>query len=178
MKKLNLSVRTSLAFLYTLFGLGLVASPAVLAAIITDVAPKRDYWMYISASITTLGAASIISFIFGFDVAKKKFRGRAVGLQDLTWPGTILPQSSSYFEFLGKQNFGSQSLGVFRKVRKPQAIVFGLSRVVPKEDLFCVLSPEAILPTRPCLLKVVYDQHCHMDVSTILNPNEQRSEQN
>lgn len=143
-----------------------------------EVAPEGDRLIYIGVSVTTLIAASIISFIFGFDAAKRKFRGRAVGLQDLTWPGTILPQSNGYFEFLGRHNLGSQSLGVFRKVRRPEAVVVGLPRTVPREDLFCVLSPSEILPLGPCLLKIAYDQHLHMDVNTISDPNRQRSDQN
>ena len=178
MKKLNVSVRTALAIMYPLFAMALLGSPIVLAIMVIDVAPSNERWMYVGASVTTLVAASVCSYIFGFDAAKKKFRGRAVGLEGLTWPGTILPQSASYFQFLGKQTLGSQSLGIFRKVRDPQTIVTGLSPEVQRGDLFCVLSPPRILPVDPGVYKVTYDQHYYIGVIPLPDLAKQRRENN
>ena len=164
--------------MYVLFGLALLLSPLVLASLMFDVAPSSNRWMDIGPAVATLAAASVISFVFGFDTAKKKFRGRAIGLDGLTWPGTMLPQSKGYFEFLGKEDLGSQSLGMFRKVRKPQDIVTGLPQAISRNDILCVLSPAEVLPLGPCLLKVAYDLHDDMTVTTFIDPSRQRRDQN
>ena len=177
MKKFNISFRTYQVLCYTLSGLILLACPILLALIVVG-APNYDRWINISGAIVTLLISSAISFLFGFDAAKKKFRGRTIELQDLTWPGTVFPQSRGYFQFLGKQTLGGHSFGIFRKVTEPQTIVTGLSGHVPKKDLFCVISPDRLFPTKPCLLKITYDQCSRIDVTSLPDPDESKRECN
>lgn len=171
----KIPARIHAALGYALVGLAFSASAIGLLLLVADLAQDAEKKMHILFASVFLFASTGASFFIGCDWSRRLLKGRMMRFQELTCPGTVLPQSQSFFRFHGAHELGNGwAVATFQKITKVQRLT-GVSGWVSMRDIFCVLSKKECLPQKPCLVKLDFDQQENM-LATIIS--EQVSERN
>jgi len=151
---------------YALVGLTFFASGIGLLLLVVDLTLENTATNIFFATVLLL-ALSVASFFIGCDWSRRLFQGRVVRFEELTCPGTVLPQSRSFFRFHGAHELGNGwAVATFQKVARTQCLN-GVSGWVSRRNLFCILSRREWLPKKPCFVKLDFDQHENM-LATII----------
>ena len=161
MKKIicgKIPARALVAVFYTNISILFFGGTAALSVLIAKLPQDGDRRMYVLCAITISLVVALASFFAGFEHSKRLLTGRAMRFQGLAWPGTVLPQSKSFFHFLGSHELGNGwVVATFQKITEMECIA-NPPREVSCSNLFCVLTRKDSLPSKRCLLRLEYDQ--------------------
>ena len=164
----KIPIRALVAVFYTNISIMFLGGIVALSFLVAELTQRGEKWMYVLYAIVFSLLTAIASFFVGFEQSKRLRTGRAMWFHGLTWPGTILPQSKSFFRFRGAHELGNGwVIATFQKVTKAQCLTDTSTGEVLCNDLFCVLTKKEALPPRPCLLKLEYDQRANIRATVI-----------
>lgn len=170
MKKLLLSIpqRTALTIRYALGALIFLIGAFGVLFLPWEWVPTQERADYLMFSGSFLLGALAVAFATGRDFAKKQLLGRPINVNDLTTPGTWLPQSEGTFWFLGRHNLGKEGWAVATLVPTERIhLTMGPPLTTSRSKLFNVILPSDALPNEPRFVKLSYDQRRNYTLSVL-----------
>lgn len=167
-----------------IISLVMLATASTILAIILpfaakDMAAPYEGWDKLIVAIATavlVVVPAFITFFVGHEWASKKLKGRPINFDGLIEPGTLLPQSSSFFRFMGKHDLGSGwVIALFEKAKPNSTLQPSYPRTLLRSNVFCVLTENRTVPDQPCFVHIKYDQHQRINAITIPDQKDNRA---
>ncbi len=129
--------------------------------------PAQELTEYLTFSGFFLLCALVVTFAIGRSSARKEFLGRPINVNDLTTPGTWLPQNEGTFWFLGRHDLGKDwAVATFVPTERIH-LTLGPPLTTSQSKLFNVILPSEALPNEPRFVKLCYDQRRNYTLSVL-----------